>query len=394
MTEDYFLEVDYYQGFKHNQMVGGDVFLSHKIKEENRIISVLSDGLGSGIKASVLATLTSTMASTFVSNYIGVKETAEIIMRTLPVCRQRKISYSTFSIVDIDSEGNTRIIEYDNPGFILIRNGMPVKIEKSPVKIDRKQYRDTILKYASFKAQKGDRIILCSDGVSQSGMGTPSYPLGWGEKEVEKYVLNIISENSGISARDLAKRIVNKAMQNDSYKCKDDTTCGVIFYRKPRRLLVVTGPPIDKERDSVLANMVESFEGNKIICGGTTANIVSRELKRSVTVNIRDLHPDIPPTSDMKGIDLVTEGIITLGKVAELLENSLVTDTKISTGADKIVNMMLNNDIIHFVVGTKINEVHQDPNMPVELEIRRNVVKKIMKLLEDKHLKETKLQFI
>ncbi len=390
----YFIEVDSYQGYKHNQLVGGDVFLSTKIKEENRIVSVLSDGLGSGIKASVLATLTATMASRFIVNYIDIKKSAQIIMKTLPVCKERKISYSTFSIVDIESDEHIRIIEYDNPPYILLRESRIMDVDKNLIKVKPRRKKESQLYFSNFKAEMGDRIILLSDGVTQSGMGTPTMPLGWGISELRMFVEQIISENKTISARELAKRIVKKAMANDSFRCKDDITCGVIYFRKPRNIMVMTGPPISKDKDKDLAAMIDTFDGKKVICGGTTANIVARELKRDIKVNLRDIDPEIPPPASMHGIDLITEGIITLGKVAELLEMGVKQDSQDGNAAQKLVYSLLNSDIVNFVVGTKINEVHQDPNMPVELEIRRNVVKKIIKLLEEKYLKEAHLQFI
>lgn len=392
--EKCFVEVDYHQGFKYQQIVGGDVFLSHKIKEEDRTISVLSDGLGSGVKANVLATLTATMAVNFISNYKDVKKTAETIMRTLPVCKTRKISYSTFTIVDIEGLGKTRIIEYDNPPFIIIRDGRLLTNEVIPLKLDYKKYKENILNYTEFKPKLGDRIIFFSDGVSQSGIGTKKYPLGWGTDDVENYILSLVKNNPEISARELSQCIVNKAYANDSYKPKDDITCGVIYFRKPRKLLVLTGPPVSKEKDKELAEMINKFNGKRIICGGTTAKIVARELNKKIQIDLNDHDPEIPPGCRMDGIDLVTEGTITISKVLESLEQNSSYVKANRNAAAKLIDYILDSDVIQFVVGTKINEAHQDPNIPQELGIRRNLIKNIVKLLEEKYLKEIKLQFV
>ncbi|MDP4173450.1 MAG: SpoIIE family protein phosphatase [Bacteroidota bacterium] len=395
MKSNCFIEVDYHQGFKNKQIVGGDVFLHHKIKEENRIIAVLSDGLGSGIKANVLATLTSTMAINFISNSKDICDTAETIMKTLPVCKVRKISYSTFTIVDVDNIGNTRIIEYDNPPFILIRNNRIVKVETKLLKLRYNRYKENVLKYSEFSSQMGDRIIFFSDGVSQSGMGTKVMPLGWGTEKVEEYALSLIKNNPEISARDLAHNIVSKAYANDSYKPKDDITCGVIYFRKPRKLMVLSGPPISKEKDKEIAEMINNFDGKKIICGGTTAKIIARELNKTISVDLNDYDPEIPPCSTIEGIDLVTEGTITIGKLLEALESDIrQIDYNRKNAVLSLINYLHDSDIIYFVVGTKINEAHQDPNIPVELGLRRNLIKNIVKILEEKFLKETKLQFL
>ena len=158
-------------------------------------------------------------------------------------------------------------------------------------------------------------------------------------------------------------------------------------------MLVVTGPPVLKENDVKLAHLFDTFEGRKIICGGTTANIMSRELNKQIKVNIKELDPVVPPISEMEGADMVTEGIITMGKVSEILENGAHTDQMKSNAATRMVDLFLDSDRIWFAVGTKINEVHQDPNMPVELEIRRNIIKKIAALLQDNYLKEVHIQY-
>ncbi|MBT4818710.1 MAG: SpoIIE family protein phosphatase, partial [Lentisphaerae bacterium] len=322
MTTSCFIEVDHYQVGKHSEPVSGDAFLSQKVGDRDRVISVLADGLGSGIKASVLATLTSSMALKFVSVDTDIEKTAGIMMDILPVCSERRIGYSTFTIVDIDSAGDTRIIEHDNPPFMLIRNGRLAEVRKTTIDLGCREGvpGERQLSSAHLRCRFGDRIVFFSDGVNQSGMGRPNMPLGWGTDEVGLFVTEEVGRNPHISARDLARRVVERAVANDEHASKDDTTCGVIYFRRPQRLLVVTGPPFSKRNDSLMASTLEGFQGRKAVCGGTTARIISRELKREVTLDLANVSGDIPPGSTMPGIDLVTEGTITLAKVAELLE--------------------------------------------------------------------------
>ena len=387
-----FIEVDHYQKYKRKQVVSGDSFLSKKIKEQDRVISVLSDGLGSGIKASVLSILTSTMGLNYSSNDFDIEKTARKIMKTLPVCEKRKISYSTFSIVDINQEEEINIAEYDNPNFILVRNGKVINPEPEEIELNSHEYKQDILKLYNFKAQLGDRIILFTDGVTQSGMGTDRFPLGWGKEEVEDYVYEQIEEKGNSSARELARAIVSKAYEFDHYEAKDDITCGVINIRKPRKLLIASGPPLDKDKDPELARIVEDYQGKKIICGGTTAKIISRELDRELQVEIDKNGQEVPPHAQMEGIDMITEGILTLGKFSQRLKNreNTIRDEVLKELKEKL----LNSDIIHFVVGTRINEAHQDPNIPDELGIRRNVIKEIAETLENEYLKETNIEYI
>lgn len=378
--------------------VEGDVFLSQKNPSDGRVITALSDGLGSGIKAGVLATLTATMATRFIAMDIPIKRAAEIIMNTLPVCKERGISYATFTLVDIEPSAAVRIMEYDNPPYILVRQNTVVEPIKEMTELVRKNKktaprRESILQYSRYDARPGDRLIFFSDGVTQSGMGSMVFPFGWGFENVQTFVLECIEENPSISARELARKVVQQASSFDGFSPKDDITCGVIYFRNPRDMLVVTGPPVLKENDKVVAQLFDSFDGRKIVCGGTTANILSRELSRKINVILKDIDPIVPPISEMEGADMVTEGIITMGKVSEILENGGNTDKMKRNAATRMVEMFLDSDRIHFAVGTKINEAHQDPNMPVELEIRRNIVKKIASLLQDKYLKEVHIQY-
>jgi hypothetical protein len=392
MTGESFIDVDFCQQAKHDQVVAGDVFLSRKIKEEGRIITVLSDGLGSGVKAGVLANLTATMALHYTSAYVDVRRSAKTIMDTLPVCEKRKISYSTFTIVDLDEDGKTRVIEHGNPPLILLRGQTPVPIER--VSLTLETWKDRVIYYSEFDTQLGDRIVFFSDGVSQSGLGRVGLPFGWGSKRVTDFLHRQISAENDISSRELSRQLVAEALVNDGRVAKDDITCGTIYYRRPRRLLVLTGPPFNRERDGELAELVQTFNGRKVICGGTTAGIVSRLLVRPVTMNLSALDPDIPPAATMDGIDLVTEGTITLARVAEILEGGSAVELRRKNPASDLATLMLQSDIVQFVVGTRINEAHQDPSIPVELDLRRNIVRKLASLLETRHLKETRLQFI
>jgi len=392
MTGESFIDVDFCQKAKQGQVVSGDVFLSRKIKAEDRIISVLSDGLGSGVKASVLANLTATMALRYTSAFVDVRQSAKTIMDTLPICEKRKISYSTFTIVDLDEDGKTRVIEHGNPPLVLLRGQTPVPVQRTGFTLEA--WKDRVIHYSEFDTQLGDRIVYFSDGVSQSGLGRAGMPLGWGQANVVNFLTGQVQQENEISSHELSCRLVAEAAGHDGLGPKDDITCGVVYYRRPRRLLIVTGPPFCKERDGELAEKVRTFNGRKAICGGTTANIVSRLLNRPVTMSLAQLTPDIPPAAEMEGVDLVTEGTVTLAKVAEILEHGPSADGQRKNPARDLVALMLESDIVEFVVGTRINEAHQDPNVPVELDLRRNIIRKIASLLESRYLKESRLQFM
>jgi len=394
MQKDFYIEVNSQQRNHDEERICGDVFLNKYIKEEDRIVAVLSDGMGHGVKANILATLTATMALNFTSEHKEVARIAEIIMNTLPVCSERKIAYSTFTIVDIESSGKTNILEYDNPPTIVLRGNKIFDPSWNRIVLEKGKHAGKILKSCTFMPEKEDRIIICSDGASQSGMGSETLPFGWERDNIATYASTLVNSEASISASVLAGKIVSMAHKNDDYRAKDDISCAVIYFREPRKLLLCTGPPYEKEKDKVLAAKVSGYSGKVILCGGTTADIIARELNRKIVDELIFEDPELPPESFLEGIDLVTEGILTLQKVNEILK-TFNNSVRLSKGpADKIVKLLMESDEIHFIIGTRINIAHQDPNLPVELEIRRTVVKRIARLLEEKWLKKITYEYI
>ncbi|MBN2712649.1 MAG: hypothetical protein JXR97_09520, partial [Planctomycetes bacterium] len=238
-----------------------------------------------------------------------------------------------------------------------------------------------------------DRLIVFSDGVSQSGLGTPAHRLGWRIEGCSAFVRERIKRNPFISARELARNIVNEALRIDEgHKAKDDISCAVFYFRQPRRLLVTSGPPFDMNKDKEMAYKIKNFNGRTAICGGTTANIVSRELDRKITMPLGRVRSDLPPVSKMEGVDMITEGILTLTRVANYLEERNVEEH--DNAAGQLAELFLDSDHVEFMVGTRINDAHQDPTLPVDLEIRRNIIKRIASILNDNYLKDVTIEYI
>lgn len=392
--QSFYVEVGYQQKNHGKERICGDVFVSQRIKEESRIVTVLSDGMGHGVKANILATLTATMALNFTREHKDVARIAEIIMNTLPVCSQRKISYSTFTAVDIEMSAGTSILEYDNPGTFLMRGTKPLEAEWTCLILSSERNKGKEIKSCHLQPRKEDRIIFCSDGITQSGMGSRKYPFGWGWENVQEFIVRLIEMDPEISAQKLASKIINAAFKNDNYNAQDDTSCAVLYFREPRKLLLCSGPPFDQENDGKLASIVTDYKGRKILSGGTTGDIVARELGLKIKDTFEFSDPDLPPVSYMEGIDLVTEGILTLSKVSKILNEYTPNFVPGKGPADQIVRLLLESDEIKIIIGTKINVAHQDPNLPIELEIRRTVLKRIARKLEEKFLKEVIVEYI
>ena len=393
----YHTEVGHFQINHEGEKICGDVFLSKRIPEENRVLCVLSDGMGHGVRANVLATLTATMSLNFSMEHKDANALAGIIMKALPVCSERKISYATYTIVDISIECDTvSILEYDNPQTLILRGNRIYQPEWTQVKYegDVKDKRVMNLRKCSFTPQIEDRIVFCSDGIVQSGLGK-GLVMGWGRNDFIQFVREIIEATPTISAADLAERVVKRASANDLHTPKDDLTCGVVYFRQPRKAILCTGPPFNPEKDNDFATILKNFNGKKIVSGATTTEIIARELKRTVT-NEERTDPALPPSSKMKGIDLVTEGVLTLSKVTHLLNNiQLNSNMQLGKGpADQICKLLLDTDEIYILVGTKINENHHDPTLPVEIEIRKHLIQRLTKVLSEKFMKVVTIEYM
>ncbi|MBQ9074701.1 MAG: hypothetical protein IJY32_01900 [Mogibacterium sp.] len=431
---DICIDIDYQQLYKHGQQIGGDVFLLDREPGSNIITATLSDGLGSGVKANVLASLTSHMANKLSFSPIDLNHSAEIIMDTLPVDKEKGISYSTFTIAKIvfasdKSFIDVGLIEYDNPNALRFSGTEPVLWNRKSNRLNRKNaVKKEIVYSSSFEMNYGDRLIFFSDGVAQAGVslgsigdsstsagsrrGGPSVygakqpkvnipsahhadvgPMGWGEANVKKFIQGVLEKNPDISSRDLTREIATQAYKYDNYKANDDITCVAVHIRKPRRTLIVTGAPRSRESDRKLRSIIENYDGNVIVCGGTTAKIVARELGKEVK---SDKQPSgtLPPSSIIDGIDLVTEGMLTLHVVTDRLQKKVLLKNMPEDPAKRFIKILRQTDQVEFVVGTKINDETDDPNLAAKIGIRFPLIDSMVRALEQNYLKEVEVRYI
>lgn len=384
-----FIDIDCTQRKKYNQNAYGDYFTSKRYPESGKLLAVLSDGLGSGIKANILACMTATMLLKFIEAGTSIKKACEIILNSLPVCQIRKISYSTFSALDCDENGYAKIVEEGNPQFLWIRNGEVLEPEFEV--LQSKTFPNRKMHIYHIKLQVNDRLIFCSDGVTQSALGTKDLKLGLRREGLIEIIKKELKARPNISSHDLSEQIVLQAIRKEPDNLpKDDVSAMCVYYRNPRNAVVFTGPPYHQSKDNFYAKALMEFDGKKAICGGTTANLVSREFGIPIRTNLTLNVGKLPAISYMDGIDLVTEGILTLTRTLEYLESGNFNDD----AAGDLSKFMLNSDCITFMVGAKLNQAHYDPNLPIEIEIRKNVIKKMADVLEQKYFKKVTIQYM
>lgn len=369
---------------KYTEVLCGDKV--EILKTSDSDIMILADGMGSGVKANILATLTSKILGTMFLNGATLDECVKTVVETLPICQVRNVAYATFSILQIFHTGEAYLVEFDNPGCIFIRNGKLMEIPQEPREIEGK-----IINEFRFQVQKGDALILMSDGTIHAGVGQ-LLNFGWLWDDIADYAVSQYPlAHSAMRFASLISQACNELYQN---KPGDDTTvaCVKIIDTKPVHLM--TGPSSKKEDDDRMIHDFMSGDDSVkyIVSGGTSATIAARVLNRSLDVTLDYLDPDIPPIAYIDGIDLVTEGVLTLNRVIELLkqyEDSasisedffLELDKK--NGASLVARMLIEDCTdLHLYIGTAINEAYQNPGLPFNLGIRQHLVNQLKESVE------------
>lgn len=352
------------------------------VRTADSTIAVLADGLGSGVKANILATLTSTICATMVREGASVADVVSTIVNTLPVCSVRKVAYATFSILEIKDSGEGYLAEFDNPFCIYIRDG-----QRMEFKCEYNEYSGKGVYETRFQALPGDVITIVSDGVIYAGVGE-SLNFGWTWEHVVKWFLNATALD--MSAPRLAAALSDTV--NDLYMKKpgDDSTVLVAEVTPHRVVNMLAGPPKEKADDERMVRDYMRSQGKKVICGGTSANIVARVLNRKIRTSLTYSDPSIPPIGFIEGVDLVTEGVLTLTRTLDILQEYCEKDADSyyfhrideENGAAMLARLLL-EDCTHLklFIGTAINPAHQNPNLPADLSIKLKLIDRLAELM-------------
>ena len=378
-------------GYKSINHVGEELCGDHvDVVEENEssTVIVLADGLGSGVKASILSTLTSKIISTMMAAGLPVEECVSTIAQTLPVCSVRGVAYSTFTIIHIRDNEVADIIQYDNPQVIIIRDYENYDYPKTEMNIGGKKiYKTTI------KLHENDVFIAMSDGCPHAGLGG-MYNFGWKREDIADYMRALVA--GGYTAKNLSTMLVDECNKLYGNKPGDDTTSCVVRIRKREPMNILFGPPSNRDDANRMMSLFFSKEGKHIICGGTTSSIAAKYLGKPVQASLKFERSDVPPIAYIEGVDLVTEGVITMNKVIEYAKDYL-GDNKLyenwnfkKDGASQIARLLFEEATdINFYVGRAINPAHQNPDLPINFSIKMNLVEELTASLKKmgKHVK-------
>ncbi len=370
-------------GYKSINHVGEELCGDHVdvVEEnENSTVIVLADGLGSGVKASILSTLTSKIISTMMAAGLPIEECVSTIAATLPVCSLRGVAYSTFTIIHILNNEIAEIIQYDNPHVILIRDYKNYDYPKTEMNIGGKKiYKSSIY------LQENDVFVAMSDGCPHAGMGG-LYNFGWKREEIADYMEALVP--GGYTAKNMSTILVDECDRLYDHKPGDDTTACVVKIRKREPMNILFGPPSNRDDCNRMMSLFFSKAGKHIICGGTTSSIAAKYLGKPLRASLIFERSDVPPIAELEGVDLVTEGVITVNKVVEyandyLGENKYYEHWSFKKDGASLISRLLFEEAtdINFFVGRAVNPAHQNPDLPINFNIKMNLVEQLSKAL-------------
>lgn len=345
-------------------------------RNSDRGIIVLADGLGSGVKANILSTLTSKIIGTMLSEGSTIDEAVETIASTLPVCSERGIAYSTFSILEIYKSGEGYLVEFDNPPVISLKGGKFIPLNKTTRKVAGK-----VINESHFTVEPGDAFVMVSDGAIHAGIGQ-TLNFGWQWDNLMRYAES--SWRRDISPRKYSHLILSVCESLYANKPGDDTTVVAVQARPEQKVNVMIGPPVDSKDDSYVVSKLMEGGSKKVVCGGTTAQIVSRVIGKKIDADFNYVNPAIPPTAHIDGIDLTTEGVLTMSKALQYAKKYVSEDSSDDAGIDrddgasKLEKILLEESTdVHFFVGRAINPAHQNPDFPLNFGIKLKLVEEM-----------------
>ncbi len=390
-----FVDVQIQQLKKSGEELCGDSVAMYHGKDETFI--VLADGLGSGVKANILSTLTQKIALTMFREHLPVSDIVETIAATLPTCKVRDLAYSTFTVLRIGHDGAADLVEFDNPETFIFKSGM-----LEPLAREERQVGKFTLRQGSCQLEEGDYLVAVSDGVTHAGIGGRE-PLGWRWDPIAQHLEAFISQDP--EAEEVAQNLIDATDNLYRGKVGDDASVVVAKCRPYREVVLAVGPPATAADDRAMAERLLASRGRKIVCGGTTAKLIAREIGQPLLIDLQHVESrELPPSGKIAGIDLVTEGVITIMHCIDALDavrlyrprvnvhdlaymygksddRALLRDAMRQPApaleenpAETLARYLRLADNVTILLGCALNPAHQNPDLPMHLGLKFHLV--------------------
>jgi hypothetical protein len=329
--------------------VCGDYLISERTDEATTVI--LCDGIGSGIKAHIAAVMTANRLLELLRLGFSLRQACTRVVMTMHAARTQDIPFSAFCLCRILNDGQVTIISYEMPA--------PVIVEQMAVSVANQRFitlSNEVIAETHFHLHTQSSLFLFSDGVSQAGMGRV-FKFGWKEEGVVNFIRSVLSQET--APEELPRMILDKVREYSGPTYGDDSTVIFLQCRQAKTVHILTGPPAERQSDRKVIERFRHLSGSKIICGSTTADIAAQCL--GVPVKNKPLSEAYykPPQYEIEGIDLVTEGALTMNQVYNILEedpHAYEADSCVSS----LCVFLRAADAVNLLVGTAANPGYQN----------------------------------
>lgn len=332
---------------KRNQIVSGDTFLCERTLESTEF--VLCDGIGSGVYANIAAITCANRLIELFRTGVSLRYACEKVADSMHRARKEEIPFSAFSVAKVLNDGQFTVYTYEAPVPILIKEGIA-----QPLKPYYYTANYEIIGESSGVLGIGDSLVLCSDGATQAGLGK-GYFFGIGAEGIAEYINSKLTYGGNIN--ELPQDIIKMCSRVSEGIYEDDTTVAVLQCREASQLTLMSGPPSAKTKDRAFVERFMSAHGTRVVCGSTTADILSRELNKEAKLVKNNISPGSPPEYIIDGVDMVTEGAAMLNQVYNILDENperFIEDS----ATERLCALLQEADVITFLVGNAINEAH------------------------------------
>lgn len=366
-----------FQSSKKAHQPCGDAYGVYR--DLNATVIVLADGLGSGVKAHIAATMCVSRLLGLIREGASIRETFKSVAETMDKAWGSGDPFSVFTLARILNNGHATILSYEMPPPILV-NPIYAQILKDRVYTQKK----AIIHESSCLLSKDEGIMLMSDGITQAGIGH-KFVNGWESEGVQRFIESKLNGDR-IEGEDLVADIHAKGRSYWPVGKGDD--CSVVLGLNRRGVIVnlICGPPTKESDDEKFVKSFLKSEGIHIICGGTTAKIVSNVTKRKLEVKESD-SAITPPAYKIDGFEMVTEGVVTLNQVFHLMEEN-ITELPMETVVGELTWYLRMADRINIWEGTASNLGHDQIEFKLQGIFNRS---QVLKIIGEKLEKQGKL---
>jgi len=338
------VEIETQQSSKKPGSTCGDVVAFERTPSSTTI--VVSDGLGHGIKANIAATMCVSRLLELFRGGFSLRVGFANMTKTMNESRGTDLPYAVFTVARILNDGTTTVLSYDMPAPIFISPRLASVLPQRTLSLENSLIGET-----NCHLEPGEGILIVSDGITQAGMGT-SFRLGWEIEGVCRYTNTCLLD--GVLPREIPQYVHYRALEIWGRVAGDDCTVNLALSRWGKTVNILTGPASDRSQDDNIVSKFLLAEGTKVVCGGTTAAIVARH--RGIKLAVDDDHQSMvaPPKYVIDGIDLVTEGAVTLNQVYNVLDEDPSVFEE-DNAVTEMVELLRNADRINFLVGIARN---------------------------------------